>query len=287
MDIGRLVRVVRVGLASAASARPKPWTVTYGIGGFLCVFVVYNAIIGVLRGVLELNVPPGPSALVIDTTLLAMLGTLSHVDHFGAGALGIRCPRRAGALSLTVRILIMLVVADGLWSAVLGGREAFNPFRGLAGSGFVVILLTGLAAAITAPVAEELFFRGLLYRCLRARLSPLRASVVNGILFALAHTRYATMALPPVALFGAAACLLYEQTGSILPGMAMHSAINASGFELALTGKLIIVPFVVLVGLIAWGLSSRLGVWSGATDGGKSSRQRKCAGNARTTGEVD
>lgn len=150
--------MVPIRLAWTDGARPRPWTVGYGIGAFLCAVFVYGATIAFLRDVLALSMPPGPSALVIDATLLATLVALSHVDHFDAEALGVRYPRWAGTLGLTVRALMVLVVVDGLWGTILGEREVFNPFRGLSSASLVVVVLTGLAAAITAPVAEELFF---------------------------------------------------------------------------------------------------------------------------------
>jgi len=42
----------------------------------------------------------------------------------------------------------------------------------------VVIVLTGFAAAVAAPVVEEIFFRGLLYRCLRNRFGIAPASEI-------------------------------------------------------------------------------------------------------------
>jgi membrane protease YdiL (CAAX protease family) len=68
-------------------------------------------------------------------------------------------------------------------------------------------------------------------------------------LFGLGHTDYPLLVRPELAFFGVVAALLYERTGSLLPGIAMHSFIDASGFEIALTGNDRIVA--TLFGLLA------------------------------------
>jgi len=89
-------------------------------------------------------------------------------------------------------------------------------------------------------VVEEIFFRGLLYRCLRNRLAVLPAALIAGCLFGLVHiTGYPLVTLPVKAALGLNACLLYEQTGSILPGIALHSLVDGTAFEAALTGHLV------------------------------------------------
>ena len=94
----------------------------------------------------------------------------------------------------------------------------------------LVILVVALVALV--PVAEELFFRGLVYGWLRARLGPWPASLIGGLLFAVAHGDLSL--LPPLWLAGVALCWLYERSGSLLPGMAAHAALNAAAVAFAL-----------------------------------------------------
>jgi membrane protease YdiL (CAAX protease family) len=44
-----------------------------------------------------------------------------------------------------------------------------------------------------------------------------------------------------------AMCLLYERTGSLLPGIALHSFIDVSSFEKALSGNSNIAVFVFIL----------------------------------------
>jgi hypothetical protein len=185
----------------------------------------------------------------VDATLLTILFVLFRKDSLQTRHLGMRRPSRVGSVGVVLRALVALLVLDGVWTAAVGERSVSTPLSGIATARPVVIVLTGFAAAIVAPVSEEIFFRGFLYRSLRSRMTKLPASAIAGAMFAVVHTQYRPTALVPVWFFGVAACLLYERTGSILPGMALHSFVDASGFELALTGMIVVVPSIAGLGL--------------------------------------
>jgi membrane protease YdiL (CAAX protease family) len=87
-----------------------------------------------------------------------------------------------------------------------------------------------------APIAEEFFFRGFFFGGLRrltvpvlgANLGPWIAAIITGILFGLAHTGSASSQyLIPLGFLGFVLCLVRWRTGSLYPGMALHSANNA------------------------------------------------------------
>jgi hypothetical protein len=60
---------------------------------------------------------------------------------------------------------------------------------------------------------------------------------------------------PELMFFGIIAALLYERTGSLLPGIALHSFVDSTGFMTALTGdsKVVVSAF----GLLALALLAR------------------------------
>lgn len=121
--------------------------------------------------------------------------------------------------------------------------------------------MTGVGAVLVAPFVEEVFFRGFLYRTLRNRLGIASASATTGLLFGLIHTNYPLLVRPELACFGVIAALLYECTGSLLPGIAMHSIINASGFEYSLSGRISVTlsaSVVVAAGLLLRSLVQRV-----------------------------
>jgi membrane protease YdiL (CAAX protease family) len=84
-----------------------------------------------------------------------------------------------------------------------------------------------LLIAVAAPIAEETCFRGMLYGGLRERLPRLPAALVGGLIFGALHAITGITAVPPLIVFGFLLCLLYERTGSILPGILLHMLNNS------------------------------------------------------------
>jgi uncharacterized protein len=98
------------------------------------------------------------------------------------------------------------------------------------------IVLTAVFVCVVAPISEEFFFRGFLFGTLRKMrvslagrdLSVVISAVITGILFGLVHTGSASSQyLVPLGFLGFMLCLVRWRTGSLYPGMALHSANNA------------------------------------------------------------
>lgn len=191
----------------------------------------------------------GPGVLILEAVFLATLVPLYRSGSLRAVDLGLR--RVPGARSVALALLGLLTygLASALWTSFVHAPSVRSPFAGIAHQSTVVIMLTGFAAAVAAPVVEEIFFRGFLYRSLRNRFGIASASIIAGVMFGAIHTQYPLIVRPELAFFGVIAALLYERTGSLLPGIAMHSFIDASGFEIGLTGNAWIVA--TLFGLLA------------------------------------
>jgi membrane protease YdiL (CAAX protease family) len=83
-----------------------------------------------------------------------------------------------------------------------------------------------IAATIPVAIGEEVFFRGFAYRLLRARLGVVLALAGSSILFALAHGLELGEWLPIVPL-GVVFAVLAERSGSLIPSMIGHAAVNA------------------------------------------------------------
>ncbi len=86
---------------------------------------------------------------------------------------------------------------------------------------FFVLLFLGV---VTAPIAEELFYRGMLYPVFRGYLGPWWGSAVAGIIFGLAH--WDLWRTIPLAIGGAVLCYMYEKTGNIWVTMLAHGTWN-------------------------------------------------------------
>ncbi|GLH81669.1 hypothetical protein SSBR45G_65780 [Bradyrhizobium sp. SSBR45G] len=75
-----------------------------------------------------------------------------------------------------------------------------------------------------APFAEELLFRGLLYRALDREWGGWRAVVGAGAFFAIYHP---ALAWAPVATLGMINAMLFKRYGRLAPTVALHMAYNA------------------------------------------------------------
>lgn len=84
-----------------------------------------------------------------------------------------------------------------------------------------------LLIAIAAPISEEICFRGMLYGGLRERLPRIPAALIGGFVFGGLHALTGITAVPPLIVFGFLLCLLYERTGSIVPGILLHMLNNS------------------------------------------------------------
>lgn len=96
-------------------------------------------------------------------------------------------------------------------------------------AGVVTTLL--LLVAVIGPMAEELFFRGLLYGWLRSRIGIWKGLLVSGFLFATLHMDAVTFL--PIAGLGILLGWVYEQTGSLAAPIAVHIFHNAGMMFLA------------------------------------------------------
>jgi len=98
------------------------------------------------------------------------------------------------------------------------------------------IFTTIIAAPVFAPVFEELFFRGTLFRNVRHHGSW-SMIIVCGITFGLWHANYPQFLF--AATMGIFSCYLYEKTKSIIPSMTVHFLINSVGaFMTILRGQI-------------------------------------------------
>jgi uncharacterized protein len=84
-----------------------------------------------------------------------------------------------------------------------------------------------IVGVILAPVLEELFFRGFLFKGLREKYGWKAALVISSVIFSVFHLQVAT--LLPMFLLGGLFAYLYQRTESVFPGMIMHFLVNAFG----------------------------------------------------------
>lgn len=103
-----------------------------------------------------------------------------------------------------------------------------------------------LAIVLVAPVAEELFFRGVVFNAWLREYGARRAILGSAALFAAIHadpTNLETLIgsvarVVPIFGLGIGLAVIYHRTRSLLAPMAMHATFNAISLTLALLARL-------------------------------------------------
>ena len=99
------------------------------------------------------------------------------------------------------------------------------------------VVLGILAAVVLAPLGEELFYRGVLYRWLR-QIVPLGIALgLSALLFTAVHWSGDLLHPSGLALVFGSGLLyawLFERSGSLLPGLLVHVLVNLAGLLLLL-----------------------------------------------------
>jgi membrane protease YdiL (CAAX protease family) len=83
-----------------------------------------------------------------------------------------------------------------------------------------------LLIVIAAPLAEEICFRGLLFRGFRTRLPFWISALLAASIFGLLHYSTGVSAIPLLIVLGFIFALVYEKTRSLWPAIILHAANN-------------------------------------------------------------
>jgi len=118
-------------------------------------------------------------------------------------------------------VIVYLAFAAG-YSSLFGVPEQED-----IAESFGTLPLQILLIAIIAPISEEICFRGMVFGGLRTRLPAWAAALISGLIFGLLHALTGLSAVPPLMAFGVILALLYERTGSIVPGIILHMLNNS------------------------------------------------------------
>jgi CAAX protease family protein len=129
---------------------------------------------------------------------------------------------RPSALKWMGATIVAYLFFNAVYVAVFG-----EPHQEDIAEGFGAVPVQVLLIVILAPVSEELCFRGMLYGGLRTKLPVVPAALVGGLVFGGLHALTGITAVPPLIVFGFLLCLLYEKTGSVVPGIVLHMLNNS------------------------------------------------------------
>jgi CAAX protease family protein len=135
--------------------------------------------------------------------------------------LGVRRFRPSALMWMAASIGAYLAFAV-VYVAVVGEPDQEDIAEAFGAVPFQILLV-----AIAAPVSEEVCFRGMLFGGLRERLPRWAAALISAVIFGALHAVTGISAVPPLIAFGLILALLYEKTGSIVPGILLHVLNNS------------------------------------------------------------
>jgi membrane protease YdiL (CAAX protease family) len=146
----------------------------------------------------------------------------------GAKTVG-ECLRRLGVRGFQPSAFKWMAAAVGayLLFAILYSALILEPEQEDIADGFGPVPVQILIIVFGAAISEEICFRGLLFGGLRERLPRVPAALLAGVVFGALHAFTGISAVPPLIALGFVFCLLYEKTGSIVPGILLHMLNNS------------------------------------------------------------
>lgn len=100
-----------------------------------------------------------------------------------------------------------------------------------ADTGMLGMLGFAILVAVVAPIAEEIFYRGMVFRALSNGVGIALAAIISGVFFGAVHIdSFASerlLQVVPLALLGVFFALLYVWTGTLYAPIALHATNNA------------------------------------------------------------
>lgn len=199
--------IVALGMAAmlAVTAIKKEFLPTLGLEGRLAAGVATSIAVGGVAAFLSLVMPKRESRPGMD----------------GAAGFGVLIGLCAGIATFGL--------LDG------DNSQPKNPVVDLLGGGSTLVLLIFAGMAVVwAPLAEESFFRGALYRHLRSRVGMGLAAIASAITFGVMHG-YDFVLLVGVITLGFNFALMREWRGSLIAPMTAHALHNGTLMVIMLT----------------------------------------------------
>jgi uncharacterized protein len=151
----------------------------------------------------------------------------------GPAALGFRRPRRPAVGVTVLAYLVYIGCALVLAALLQPDQEDITRELGY-GESTLGSIAAGILIVAVAPLSEEVFFRGLLFRGIRGALPFAAAAAISAGIWGLFH--YTGSDSWPVvlqlAVFGVILAWLYERTGSLWPPIVLHLFNNALAFAI-------------------------------------------------------
>jgi uncharacterized protein len=156
------------------------------------------------------------------------------------------------AVLLVIAAYIAFLLIAKLWTSALDIHENDDKLPKTLGAqdSHVALVFVAVLTCVVAPICEEFLFRGYMFRALRNWRGPWPAALIVGVIFGAFHIQGSPVGfLVPLAVFGVMLCVVYELSGSLYPGIALHAVNNSVAFaviEHARGGVYLLLPVAAL-----------------------------------------
>lgn len=141
-------------------------------------------------------------------------------------------PSLGSALGWTLAAYAAFWVAAIIVGIAFGTPEEQDIVTDLKAEDSIAVLAGfGFLTCVVAPIAEEFFFRGFMFRVLAERTNVALGSIITGAVFGLVHLPSGDLiGVLVLSLFGVALCFLLWRTASLLPCIMLHAFHNSISF---------------------------------------------------------
>jgi membrane protease YdiL (CAAX protease family) len=231
--------------------------------GVLVAGIVVGVVIGIGGGgTADLDDSDGLTiglTLVQDALLIAasILTVWWLAGRLSPATFGLRVPSSLrSALGWTLAAYGAFWIAAIVVGVAFGNPEEQDIVTDLKAEDSIVVLAGfGVMTCVVAPVAEEFFFRGFMFRVLAERTNVALGSLITGAVFGLVHLPSGDLiGVLVLSLFGVALCLVLWRTASLLPCIMLHAFHNSISFgftkELPWWGFLLLIVASVAATLV-------------------------------------
>ena len=229
MDLSPLTENLESQSMEADETGAVPWTPRDVVWGIIAAAVILLLFV-LVSSLIERWAAPLDPGLMVNIGTLVLLIPVWYLTIFRYGSrwsdLGLR-PFSLKVIGVGLALFVLFFMINMVYAAILAvfGLEIQPDVIGpLFAEGEIPFLLV-FGAVIVAPVVEEIFFRGFVFPGLRNKWGWKVALVGSAALFALVHiipTSYL-----PIFLLGAIFAYLYQISGSIWPGILLHTTVNS------------------------------------------------------------
>jgi membrane protease YdiL (CAAX protease family) len=235
----------------AAEGPPKvTWGVWEAIGVYVvAIFIGSIATLPILRLIDDEDLATITASAVAAVVTVGVLVAWLTSSHRGwLRVLGLPRPGRwwiemrdtiGFGLLLYPAMTIVVGIALGLLLQAFSGESPQAPEQVPTDLSAVGVAITGLYAIVIAPIHEELFFRGVLFRGVRDRHGLVPGLLASGVGFALIHYLEGpwqdSVLLMGVMLFnGMAIAWWYDRRKTIVAPLVAHMVFNVIGLSIIL-----------------------------------------------------